>query len=44
MGLNQNPFVDDAEPHRAEVILISDTQMALSFMIWHLIGPRTKRV
>lgn len=26
MGLNQNPRIDNAEPHEAEVILISDTQ------------------
>jgi len=38
MGLNQNPLVDNAEPHGAEVILISDMQVYTNGFVLHDLG------
>lgn len=38
MGLNQNPVVGNAEPHGAEVILISDMQVYTNGFVLHDLG------
>lgn len=38
MGLNQNPLVDNAEPHGTEVILISDMQVYANVFVLHDLG------
>lgn len=38
MGLNQNPLVDNAEPHGAEVILIPDTQVYTNGFVLRVLG------